>query len=78
MLEWLNEEGRLAAIEERNIREAEKLYAAIDASPFYTNPIDPAVRSRMMFHSTWLIRLSRSPSMTIRDSVLAGAGLGAV
>lgn len=47
MLEWLKEQGGLKAIEERNIRKAEKLYAAIDASPFYSNPVDPSVRSRM-------------------------------
>jgi phosphoserine aminotransferase len=47
VLEWLKEQGGLLAIEARNIRKAEKLYAAIDASPFYSNPVDPAVRSRM-------------------------------
>jgi phosphoserine aminotransferase len=46
-LEWLQEQGGLKAIEARNIRKAEKLYAAIDASPFYSNPVEPAVRSRM-------------------------------
>jgi Aminotransferase class-V len=46
-LEWLKEQGGLKAIEARNIRKAEKLYAAIDASPFYSDPVDPAVRSRM-------------------------------
>jgi phosphoserine aminotransferase len=44
---WLKEQGGLAAIEERNIRKADKLYAAIDGSPFYSNPVDPACRSRM-------------------------------
>jgi phosphoserine aminotransferase len=47
VLDWLKGEGGLAAIEERNVRKAEKLYAAIDASPFYSNPVDPASRSRM-------------------------------
>ncbi|WOJ88951.1 3-phosphoserine/phosphohydroxythreonine transaminase [Methylocapsa polymorpha] len=47
MVEWLKEQGGLKAIEARNIRKAEKLYAAIDALPFYSNPVDPAVRSRM-------------------------------
>ena len=46
-LEWLKEQGGLKAIEARNIRKAEKLYAAIDASPFYSNPVEPDVRSRM-------------------------------
>jgi phosphoserine aminotransferase len=47
MLEWLKEQGGPAGIEARNIRKAEKLYAAIDASPFYSNLVDPAARSRM-------------------------------
>jgi phosphoserine aminotransferase len=47
VLEWLKEQGGVAAIEARNIRKAAKLYAAIDASPFYSNPVDPSVRSRM-------------------------------
>ena len=47
VLEWLQEQGGLGAIEARNIRKAEKLYAAIDASPFYSNPVDAACRSRM-------------------------------
>ena len=47
VLEWLKEQGGLAAIEARNIRKAEKLYAAIDASPFYSNPVDATYRSRM-------------------------------
>lgn len=47
MLEWVKEQGGLKAIEARNIRKAEKLYAVIDASPFYSNPVDPAFRSRM-------------------------------
>lgn len=45
--DWLKEQGGLAAMEERNIRKAGKLYAAIDGSPFYSNPVDPACRSRM-------------------------------
>jgi phosphoserine aminotransferase len=47
MLEWLKEQGGLKAIETHNIRKAEKLYAAIDGSSFYSNPVEPSVRSRM-------------------------------
>ena len=39
--------GRISVIEARNSRKADKLYAAIDASSFYSNPVDPIVRSRM-------------------------------
>jgi phosphoserine aminotransferase len=47
VLEWLKEQGGVAAIEAHNNRKTDKLYAAIDASPFYSNPVDPSVRSRM-------------------------------
>ena len=46
-LEWLKEQGGIAAVEKRNIRKAGKIYAAIDESSFYLNNVDAAVRSRM-------------------------------
>ncbi len=39
--------GGLAAMEAINKRKAEKLYAAIDNSPFYSNPVDKKCRSWM-------------------------------
>jgi phosphoserine aminotransferase len=47
VLKWLKEAGGLAAAEARNRVKAETLYAAIDGSGFYSNPVDPACRSRM-------------------------------
>ncbi|MED5534606.1 MAG: 3-phosphoserine/phosphohydroxythreonine transaminase [Pseudomonadota bacterium] len=47
VFEWIMKEGGIAVIGERNRRKAEKIYAAIDASGFYNNPIDPACRSWM-------------------------------
>lgn len=47
VFEWLKTEGGLAAMGERNRRKAAKLYAGIDASSFYDNPVDPACRSWM-------------------------------
>jgi phosphoserine aminotransferase len=44
---WLKKQGGLPAIAEINRRKAERLYAAIDASDFYQNPVDPACRSWM-------------------------------
>lgn len=44
---WIRQQGGLAAMGERNRAKAAKLYAAIDASPFYSNPVDPACRSWM-------------------------------
>ena len=47
VLEWIEGEGGLAAMAERNARKAGRLYRAIDASGFYTNRIDLRSRSRM-------------------------------
>ncbi|RMD80526.1 MAG: 3-phosphoserine/phosphohydroxythreonine transaminase [Gammaproteobacteria bacterium] len=44
---WLLDQGGLAAMAERNRRKAAKLYAAIDGSGFYRNPVDPTARSWM-------------------------------
>ncbi|MEX2494974.1 MAG: 3-phosphoserine/phosphohydroxythreonine transaminase [Woeseia sp.] len=43
----LKAEGGLATIAERNCRKAAKLYSAIDASDFYSNPVDTRCRSWM-------------------------------
>ncbi len=47
VFQWIKEQGGLEAMAERNRRKAERLYAAIDASDFYSNPVDPAARSWM-------------------------------
>ncbi len=47
VFQWLKELGGLAAMAEINQRKAGKLYAAIDASGFYANPVDPGSRSWM-------------------------------
>ncbi|MEQ8264240.1 3-phosphoserine/phosphohydroxythreonine transaminase [Pseudohaliea sp.] len=47
VFEWLEGLGGLPAMAERNRRKAETLYAAIDGSDFYANPVDPAYRSWM-------------------------------
>jgi len=47
VFKWLRQQGGLAEIERRNIAKAKLLYDAIDASGFYTNPVDQADRSRM-------------------------------
>ena len=44
---WLKEQGGLTAMAEINERKARKLYAAIDGSDFYANPVDPDCRSWM-------------------------------
>ncbi len=47
VFDWLEEHGGLAAMGKTNERKASKLYAAIDGSGFYKNPVDKAYRSWM-------------------------------
>jgi phosphoserine aminotransferase len=47
VFQWLKGLGGLEAMAAINERKAKALYAAIDASGFYTNPVDPACRSWM-------------------------------
>src|SRR5690606_41755064 len=47
VFEWLEEQGGLEVMAERNRKKAETLYAAIDASDFYTNTVRPEYRSWM-------------------------------
>ncbi|MAT91505.1 MAG: 3-phosphoserine/phosphohydroxythreonine aminotransferase [Halioglobus sp.] len=47
VFDWLAQQGGLRAMEAINRRKAEKLYAAIDDSDFYANPVDPDCRSLM-------------------------------
>jgi phosphoserine aminotransferase len=47
VFKWLKKAGGLAAIGERNRIKAESLYAAIDGSQLYRNPVAKDARSRM-------------------------------
>jgi len=48
VLEWLQRQGGVAGIEQRNIAKARLLYRTIDESGgFYANRVDPLARSRM-------------------------------
>jgi phosphoserine aminotransferase len=47
VFEWLEQQGGLKAMAKINARKAARLYAAIDGSSFYTNPVDPGCRSWM-------------------------------
>ncbi len=44
---WIKDRGGLAAMAEINKRKSDKLYAAIDSSDFYANPVKPECRSWM-------------------------------
>ncbi len=47
VFDWLQAQGGLEAMEVINRRKANKLYAAIDDSSFYSNPVELASRSLM-------------------------------
>lgn len=47
VFEWLKEQGGLSVMAEKNQQKADALYAAIDDSDFYNNPVDPDCRSWM-------------------------------
>ncbi len=47
VFDWIKQKGGLSVMAGINRRKAGKLYAAIDASGFYGNPVDPACRSWM-------------------------------
>jgi phosphoserine aminotransferase len=47
VFKWLKQQGGLEAMGKRNQRKAAKLYAAIDGSGFYANPVPVAFRSWM-------------------------------
>jgi len=47
VFDWVQQQGGLAAMEVVNRRKAEQLYAAIDNSDFYANPVELASRSLM-------------------------------
>jgi len=47
VFQWLKRQGGLSRMAERNRAKAEALYRAIDASPFYANPVHRSCRSWM-------------------------------
>lgn len=47
MFEWVKSQGGLEVMAKQNAQKAQSLYAAIDASDFYINPVDAACRSVM-------------------------------
>ncbi len=47
VVDWIESLGGLEAVGVRNRDKADRLYAAIDASDFYANPVHPDARSKM-------------------------------
>lgn len=66
VFEWIEQEGGLAVMAERNERKASTLYAAIDASDFYTAPVAKAYRS-------WMNVPFTLPDPSLDKPFLAGA-----
>ena len=56
VFQWLKRNGGLTAMAKINERKAGLLYAAIDSSDFYANPVDPACRSWMNIPLPWPMR----------------------
>lgn len=68
--QWLRRQGGVAAIAERNQRKAERLYAAIDASTLYRNPVQPVYRSRM--NVPFILARPELETEFLRDARAAG------
>ena len=71
VLQWLKRQGGLAAMAARNRAKAQVLYAAIDASTFYSNPVARHCRSWMNVP----FRLARPELETVFLSEAAAADL---
>jgi phosphoserine aminotransferase len=63
---WLKDKGGLSGMAEINKRKAEKLYAAIDTSDFYANPVNKNCRS-------WMNVPFTLPNADLDADFLAGA-----
>jgi phosphoserine aminotransferase len=66
VFQWIKRKGGLQAMGEINQRKADKLYAAIDNSGFYTNPVTPGSRS-------WMNVPFVLPNADLDASFIAGA-----
>ena len=70
VFEWVRKQGGLSVMAEKNQRKASKLYAAIDGSDFYDNPVDPACRSWM--NIPFVLADSALNDAFLRESAEAG------
>lgn len=66
VLRWLKAQGGLGAMAGRNRAKAQLLYRTIDASGFYTNPVEVSCRS-------WMNVPFTLPDPRLDESFLAGA-----
>jgi len=70
VLQWLKQQGGVAAIEQRNIAKAARLYAAVDNSALYFNPVEKADRSRM--NVPFILRDESLDKAFVKESEAAG------
>jgi phosphoserine aminotransferase len=70
VLRWLIKEGGLAAIEKKNVRKAEKLYAEIDRTGFYRGHAHKDSRSLM--NVTFRLPSEELEKKFVKDSTAAG------
>jgi phosphoserine aminotransferase len=74
VLEWLDAQGGIPAIEKQNEHKAKLLYDAIDSTSFYTCPVEKESRSRMNV----VFRVAGGDEATEKRFVAAAAEAGMV
>ena len=70
VFKWLKEQGGLESMAQRNDAKSVKLYTAIDATDFYTNPVEVVYRSRMNIPFT--LPDAALDSIFVKESKAAG------
>jgi phosphoserine aminotransferase len=70
VFKWMKAEGGLVAIGARNAAKAKLLYDYIDASGFYSNPIEKAARSRM--NVPFVLRDEKLDEPFLKEAAAAG------
>jgi len=70
VFEWLKEQGGVQAMADVNARKAAKLYAAIDGSDFYSNPVALNNRSRM--NVPFILAKSELDDLFVKEAEAAG------
>ena len=69
-LDWVKANGGLPGMAARNQEKADALYSFIDASDFYSNPVEPAYRSWM--NVPFLMAKSELDKQFVADATAAG------
>ncbi len=70
VFDWLVEQGGLSAMETLNRRKAQKLYAAIDGSDFYSNPVE--IPSRSLMNVPFILANADLDKVFLQESEAAG------